>query len=343
MAADLHPVRIGSVQIPNNLALAPMAGTTDRVYRALCRRFGASLTVTELVSARGLIFDRKMNRNWRYLAIDPDYPFESIQLFGSDPVDFTRAIERIAAHPILSSSRLIDLNMGCPVKKVVMTGAGCALMRQPDRAEQIIRAAVEAAHSVGKSVTVKFRSGWDEMSINAPDFARMCEAAGASAITIHARTRNQMYGGRADWSVISDVRRAVKIPVYGNGDVVDQASALRMLRETGVDGLMIGRAAQGRPWLFSEIIQSLGGVPMMVAPDIDARMQIIKEHWHGLCDLLGEQKAMLEMRRHLSHYFQGASCASRLRQLAVAVQTEQDLLNVLEEWRVCQDKYCGNS
>lgn len=340
----IRPLTIGRVLLPNNLALAPMAGTTDLPFRRICHRLGAGLTVTELVSARGLAHDPAMRRNWRYLAIAPEDGAMGIQLFGSDPGDFMKAIGLILDHPTLSRCSLIDLNMGCPVRKVVAGGAGCALMCNPEQAVRIAEAAVRTAARAAVPITVKCRSGWDEGSVNAPQFARMLADAGVAAITVHGRTGRQMYGGRADWSVIAAVKQAVAIPVIGNGDVRDAADARNILTRTGADGLMIGRAAQGNPWIFGQIAHDLAGTAeRAVAPDIAERVAVVVEQLDGLTELLGEQAAVREMRRHLAWHLRGTRGAAHLRSAGMQAVNRADLLHVLEEWRICSEKSCENS
>lgn len=340
----IHPLKIGSREIPNNIALAPMAGTTDLPFRVICHRFGAGLTVTELVSARGIKYDPALERNIRYLAIDPAAGPEAIQLFGSEPDDFRWAINRILDHPLLSLCHLIDINMGCPVKKVVKTGAGCALMRDPDQAARIVRAAVIEAEKAKLPVTVKFRSGWDHSHINASEFARMCEASGASAVTVHARTRQQLYGGQADWAVIRSVKEAVRIPVFGNGDIKTPEDARRLMEQTRSDGIMVGRAAQGNPWIFQELLCRLDNPPRPFhPPDADERISIIMEHGQALCRLLGERRALSEMRSHIASYLRGTVNAAHFRSACMKAESFSDILNVLEEWRNRQNKSCENS
>ncbi|MCK9251428.1 MAG: tRNA dihydrouridine synthase DusB [Clostridiales bacterium] len=333
----VRPLGIGTLSLPNNLALAPMAGTSDLAFRRICHRMGAGLTVTELVSARGMMHDPAMRRNWRYLAIDADAGAMGIQLFGADPDDFAAAIWKILDHPILGHCSLIDINMGCPVRKVVSEGAGCALMQTPQLAARIAQKAVAAAQGL-KPVTVKCRSGWDDASVNAVLFARMLADCGVSAITVHARTRAQMYGGKADWSVLAAVKAAVSLPVYGNGDVTCWQDVDRMLRETGVDGVMIGRAAQGNPWLFRQIHRQDG-----TGPGPEERRDIILEHLAQLAELLGEATAVREMRCHLGQYLRGTPGAARLRAAAMAVTRREDLENLLGEWQIRCQESCENS
>lgn len=339
----LHPLQIGPVTLPNNLALAPMAGTSDLAFRPICRRLGAGLTVTELVSARGICHDPELRRNYRYLAIDPprEHPV-AIQLFGADPADFSQAIARILDHPVLQQCALIDINMGCPVPKVVRGGEGSALMRTPELAAEIIAVAVRAA--AGKPVTVKFRKGWDSQSVNAVAFAQVCEVAGASALTLHARTRDQFYSGQADWSMIAAVKAAVRIPVFGNGDVMDSASARRMFAETGVDGIMIGRAAQGNPWLFSRLACELADPPQPWYPPAPAeRLDVMLEHLDGLILRLGEKTGVHEMRQQLVAYLRATPRAAYWKNRAMQAETRRDVVHVLTEWCMNMPEYCENT
>ena len=264
---ELH---IGNRILPGNVALAPMAGTSDLPFRTICHRQGASFVCTELVSARGIRYSGGVLKSYRYLEIEPavEGPV-AIQLFGHDPEDFREAIPLILEHPVLRGAFSIDLNMGCPVNKVVKTGAGSALMTNLPLASSILTAAVRAAEPYGVPVTVKFRKGWDDAKKNAVEFARLCLDSGAKAMTLHARTRNQMYGGQADWACIREVAEAIRgsgVPLFGNGDVVDGKSAVAMLTETGCDGVMVGRAAQGNPWIFAEIVAALRWEEKPAAP-----------------------------------------------------------------------------
>ena len=343
----IHPIQIGSLTVENNLGLAPMAGTTEMGFRRICRRFGAGLTVTELISATGICHDKQLKRNWRYLVIDPTEVPVAIQLFGGIPDDFAQAITLILEHPLLGQCSLIDINMGCPVIKVVRRGEGAALMKTPDLAARIIEASVKAAAPYGKPVTAKFRKGWDDATVNTAAFARTCEAAGASAITIHGRTQKQMYSGLADWSVIGEAKAAVKIPVYGNGDITSPAAGRRMLLETGVDGLMIGRAAQGNPWLFQRLIAALNDptgahdTPPPLTPE--DKIPIILEHLDGLIDLHGEAIAIREMRKHLLCYFKGTPHAAALKKQAMIALTRAEVFDVLAEWCIYCQNNCENS
>ncbi len=355
-ACELHPLWIGPVRLPVNLALAPMAGSTDVVFRTICREFGAGLVITELTSARGICYDPDLKRSWRYLEIDPDAESPvAIQLFGAEPDDFYRAIFRIHEHPVLRRCDLIDLNMGCPVAKVVRSGEGAALMKDPARAARIIEASVRALAEVAaaggdtgpgsaagsgiKPLTVKFRKGWDEQSANAPEFARMCQETGASALTIHGRTRDQFYGGQADWSIIAAVRQAVSIPVFGNGDVCDAATARRMFKETGVDGIMIGRAAVGNPWIFQQLQEELStsmskSVRRTLLDTVprEACAAVALRHLHGRVLRVGERAGVVEMRPQLAAYLRGTPGAAHWRERVMRAQTEQEVTMILQEW-----------
>lgn len=316
-----QPLPLGKTVLPNRLALAPLAGTTDLSFRALAAEQGAGLTVTELVSARGIVYDPELERNYRYLAIDPDRePQVAIQLFGSDPADFTVAVERVLAHDLLGRCVAIDLNMGCPVPKVIKQGAGSALMRDPDRAARIAEAAVKAALPFGKPVTAKIRSGFDRDSVNAPELAKKLEAAGVAIITVHGRTRDQMYSGRADRGVIRAVKQAVTVPVYGNGDIADAASAAAMLEETGCDALMIGRAAQGNPWIFRSLLE---GKPY--EPTAEERRAVILRHFDALCETRATAVAVKEFRSQLGYYLKGARGAAALRREAFQIEDAAEL------------------
>ena len=328
MKKHLHEVRIGNVTIPANIALAPMAGTSTCVYRTIVHEYGCAYGVTELVSARGIRFKESVEVSMRYLEIDPENEGKTgIQLFGADPDDFSYAIPFILEDPRLSAVDVIDLNMGCPVSKVVKTGAGSALMKDPVLAGRIIEASVKAAEKYGKPVTVKFRSGWDEGHITAPEFAKMCVESGAEGLAIHARTQTQMYRGTADWDVIRRTKEAIVdtgVPLWGNGDVKDGASAVAMLEETGADGVMVGRAAQGNPWVFSEIRAALAGDAeasrgecgeeskpagekcfLVGIVDRKTRAEVIRRHLLGLCDQLGEKTGVKEMRAQIACYHKG--------------------------------------
>jgi tRNA-dihydrouridine synthase B len=339
LASYFKTVQIGSVKLANNVALAPMAGTTDVVYRRICRELGAGLTVTELVSARGIVYDPDLKRNFRYLEIDPAENPVAIQLFGNDPEDFSRAVKRIMDHPVLSGCAMIDINMGCPVAKVVKQGAGSALMQNPQLAGRIVYAVSEALAGSGKPVTVKIRSGWSDLELNAVEVARICQNNGAQAITVHARTRSQMYSGRADWKHIYNVRQALSIPVFGNGDISSPDSAVKMILQTGADGVMIGRAAQGNPWLFARFCPDIAEAFNLVfgsdgLPSKEVRFPWIIRHIDGMIERLGEAAAIRELRTQMAFYLRSSHNAAHFRARSMSAATRGELMTVLEEWRI---------
>ena len=341
--------------LPNNLWLAPMAGTTEPIFRALCRRFGAGLTVTELVSARGIRYHGITPQQYRYLEICPAEKPVLIQLFGFDPEDFRRAVAAIMDHPLLSTCTGIDINMGCPVKKVVKTGAGSALMKAPAVARSIVKAVQAELQGTDKSISVKFRKGFDQDSCTAPDFALTMAAAGVDFICVHGRTAAQQYGGLADRSAIAKTVRALRargidLPVIANGDITGVVSARQTLAETGADGLMVGRSAQGNPWIFRELAAGLTGyfltdqanpcsaavpaAPLVARPpEPPERCFIILEHLDGLIARLGESLAVKEMRGQLVAYFKGLPGAVAIRRQCVQVASRADVVELLNRWR----------
>lgn len=312
---DLHPLTIGGVTLKNNLILAPMAGVTDLPFRLLCSEQGAGMTGMEMVSAKAILYGNKNTEG--LLAIHPQEGPVSLQLFGSDPKIISEIAARIEERPFA----VLDLNMGCPVPKIVNNGEGSALMREPKLAGEIIAATVKA---VKKPVTVKIRKGFDEAHVNAVEIAKIAEDAGAAAIAVHGRTREQFYSGRADWEIIAKVKEAVSIPVIGNGDVTDGESARRMLSETGCDGVMIGRGARGNPWLFGEIAAFLEDGRILPTPSMEEKKKMILRHAALQLEIKGEYTGVREMRKHLSWYTAGLPNSARLRgQVNLAERFEQ--------------------
>ena len=347
-----NDLSIGNRVLCGNVALAPMAGTSDLTFRTICHEQGASLGCTELVTARGIRYDSSLLKSYRYLEIDPEREGPAaIQLFGYDPKDFDAAIPLILEHPVLSAAFSIDLNMGCPVNKVVKTGAGSALMKDLPLAASILDASVRAAAPYHVPVTVKFRKGWDETTVNCVSFAAMCRDHGAAAVTVHARTRDQMYSGAADWEAIAAVASELKgsgVPVFGNGDVKNGADAIRMLETTGADGVMIGRAAQGNPWIFARVKALLTGGGDMIGhgmsgephigqgapgePTASERSDMIRRHLSGLIGRLGEEVAVREMRAQLACYLHGQKHASKYKTQAMEAKTFREIDELLKEW-----------
>ncbi|HHU53693.1 MAG TPA: tRNA dihydrouridine synthase DusB [Clostridiaceae bacterium] len=320
------PLEVGNLIINNRLALAPLAGTSEVIFRSICCEYGVGLTTTELVSARGICYDPELKRNYQYLAIDPEQEnVVAIQLFGHDPEDFKQAAQIILQHPILTQVSMFDINMGCPVKKVVKDGAGSALMKSPDLAQNIVKVVVEVADKYNKPVSVKIRSGWDQDSINAPEFAKLMEDAGAKMITVHARTRSQMYSGQADWNIIKQVVERVSIPVYGNGDLTDIDSILRMHLLTDCSGFAIGRAAQGNPWIFAAILNQ------DFNPTHQEWLRVIERHVSGMIEKTGDEAtAIRKMRAQLSAYLKGKRHASKARNEIMQCTSKSQLTEVLK-------------
>lgn len=306
-------MRIGEVEIDGRLVLAPMAGVTDAAFRHICRRHGAALTCTEMVSARALTYGDKKTKALLQ-TIDGDGPVAA-QIFGHEPSVMAEAapMAREIAH-----ADIIDINMGCPVGKIAGNGDGCALMKNLELAAEIISAVVKTA---GCPVTVKFRKGWDKGNVNAVEFAKMCQSAGAAAITVHGRTRAQMYEGAADWDIIRDVKRAVDIPVIANGDVWEGRDCARILRYTGCDMAMIGRGSFGNPWIFEQGSAALDFRDVPELPPLARRIDEAVEQIELSSGLRGERVACLEARRHLAWYLRGVPHSAYYKREIVQIET----------------------
>ncbi|MDY3072678.1 MAG: tRNA dihydrouridine synthase DusB [Eubacteriales bacterium] len=313
-------MEIGGVPIPGRTALAPMAGVTDHAYRMICRRCGAPFTVTEMVSAKGLLFDDRKTAELLYCGGESPV---SAQIFGSDPDDIRAAAPKAVA---LSGAQLLDLNMGCPMPKITGNGEGSALMKDPARAEAIVRAAVSSA---GVPVTVKCRLGWD--SFTADEFARRMEAAGAAAVCVHGRTREQYYGGEADWDAIARVVRAVSVPVIASGDVAEPEDAVRILDRTGAAMCMIGRASYGNPWIFGRAEAALRGEPVPPLPPFPERIALAREHMALAIAEKGERRAVMESRHHVAWYCKGLPGAAALRARVSGLSTADEMYALLDE------------
>ena len=307
---------IGNVTLENNCILAPMAGVTDLPYRLICREMGAGLVCMEMVSAKAIYYNNKNTEE--LLKVHPGELPASLQLFGSDPEILAAMAARIEERPY----SFIDLNMGCPVPKVVNNGEGSALMKNPKLVEKILTAMVKA---VRKPVTVKIRKGFTEENPNAVEIAKIAEACGVQAIAVHGRTREQYYSGQADWEIIRQVKEAVKIPVIGNGDVDSPQKAKRLLEETGCDGIMIGRAAQGNPWIFQQTVHYLRTGELLPKPTNAQKREVILRHAAMEEEYKGEYTAVREMRRHLAWYSFGMPNSAKFRQNINQMETMEEL------------------
>lgn len=316
-------LRIGNVELENNLILAPMAGVTDPPFRKLCREQGCGLLYTEMVSAKAILYH---NRNTReLLQVDSAERPIAVQLFGSDP----EIVSEIAAQISEGPYDIIDFNMGCPVPKVVNNGEGSALMKNPRLTEQILSALVR---KVKKPVTVKLRKGFDESRINAVEIARIAEACGVAAVAVHGRTRQQFYSGKADREIIRQVKEAVKIPVIGNGDIFTPEDAAQMLEETGCDGLMLARGAQGNPWLFARIQHYLETGEVLPGPERGKIRRMVLRHARMQTEWKGELLGMKEMRKHIAWYTAGLPHSAAVRRKCNTIESLAELEELLEQF-----------
>lgn len=310
---------IGNVSLKNNIILAPMAGVSDLPFRLLCQKEGAGMTCMEMISAKAVLYNNKNTES--LLAIHPDEECVSLQLFGSEPAIMAEIAKRIEER----SFKILDINMGCPVPKIVNNHEGSALMKNPELVYDIVRAISEA---ISKPVTVKIRKGFDEDHVNAVEVARAAEAGGAKAVAVHGRTREQYYSGAADWSIIKAVKEAVHIPVIGNGDIKCGADAKRMLEETGCDGVMVGRAAEGNPFIFREITAFMEGREY-TAPTLKEIKETVLLHADMQLEYKGEFIGIREMRKHLSWYLKGFEGASALRKRINEMETFEELKEII--------------
>ena len=314
-------LRIKNLELKNNVFLAPMAGVTDKAFRMITKPFGPALMYTEMVSGKGLFY--KSQKTADLLETEEAEKPVATQLFGHEP----EVLAAIAEKALEYGAELIDINMGCPAPKITGSGDGSALSKNPRLAGEIVKAVVRA---VDVPVTVKIRKGWNEESVNAVEMAKIAEENGAALVTVHGRTREQFYSGTADLEIIKAVKEAVSVPVIGNGDIFDEESAKRMLDFTGCDGIMIGRGAQGNPWIFERVIHFLETGEKLPEPTISERAQKMKEHLELLVKYKGDYRGIQEARKHMAWYIKGCKGGARLRDAIMKAHTREEMLKIIE-------------
>ena len=319
-------MKIGNVEIKGKAVLAPMAGVADRAFRELCVDYGAAYVVSEMISSKGVSMGDRKSKDLMFLS-EKERP-AAVQIFGSDPIVMAQSVETV----MQVNPQIIDINMGCPAPKIAGNGGGASLAKNPELAEKIVKAVVNASPV---PVTVKIRMGWDENSINAVEMAQRAENAGASAVTIHGRTRKQMYAPPVDRNIIAEVKKSVSIPVIGNGDIVDEQSAAIMLEETNCDLIMIGRGALGCPWVFSQINAYLEYGRVLPTPPVSERMRVMIKHIETLCQYKGDYVGMREARKHAGWYTKGLHGAAKYRQELGTIESIEQLQEIA--YKICME------
>lgn len=317
-------MRIGNIELKNNIVLAPMAGITDLSFRLICKEMGAGLVVTEMVSAKGMYYGDK---NTEQLSqIDPRERPVAIQIFGSDPLILANIVENNLNKR--EDIDIIDINMGCPAPKIVKNNDGCALMKDPKLVREILKSVVRVSN---KPITVKFRKGWDDNNINGIDIAKIAEEEGVSAITVHGRTRDMFYSGEADWDFIKKVKESVSIPVIGNGDIFEPEDGINMLKYTKCDGIAIGRGSMGNPWIFRRTLNLINGNED-VCPTIDEKIDFSIKHLKMTCKHKGENVGVKEMRKHLAWYLKGMKESNEIKNMINKMDDKEEIIKLLQEY-----------
>ena len=314
-------MNIGNFRLENNVFLAPMAGVTDKVFRIICKQYGCGLVYSEMVSAKGISYNNKNTQDM--LEIAPEERPCAIQLFGSDPDILAQTAKRIE-----KSADIIDINMGCPAPKIVKNGEGSALMKNPQLIGKIVKSVSSA---VSKPVTIKFRKGFDNTSINAVEVAKIAEENGAAAVAVHGRTREEYYSGTADWDIIKEIKKQVKIPVIGNCDITDPIKAKALLDHTGCDAIMIGRAAEGNPWIFKRTIHYIKTGELLPEPAIEEELTLALKHLDMLVQYKGEYIGVREMRHHLGKYIKGIPHSAEARFHINKAESQKELSQLIEK------------
>lgn len=314
--------QIGDVKIPNQLVVAPMAGVTNSAFRVICKEFGAGLVVCEMISDRGIMYQNQ--KTLRMMFVDPKEHPMSIQIFGGDKETLVNAAKFVDQN---TTADIIDINMGCPVNKVVRTEAGARWLLDPNKVYEMVAAVVDAVH---KPVTVKMRTGWDDQHILAVENALAAERAGASAVAMHGRTRKQMYTGTADWDILKQVADQIQIPFMGNGDIKTPEDAKRMIEEVGADAAMIGRAVEGNPWMLSRTNHYLDTGELLPEPQATEKVVIAKEHLQRLADLKGDHAASREFRTQIGYYLKGISRSARTKVAIVNAETPAEMQDLMD-------------
>ncbi|MGM9531277.1 tRNA dihydrouridine synthase DusB [Intestinibacter sp.] len=322
-------MNIGNVSLDNRVFLSPMAGVTDLPFRLICKQKGCGMLYTEMINAKALCYNDENTKKMTKIE-DEEHPI-AIQIFGSEPEYMGRATEILNSHP----NEILDINMGCPAPKVVKNGDGSALMRNPKLAEEVMRAVVENST---KPVTLKIRKGWDDQSINAVEIAKIAEQSGISAVAIHGRTREQYYSGNADWDIIKEIKDAISIPVIGNGDVFEIEDAINMLEKTNCDAIMIGRGAQGNPWIFNRINHYMETGEILPKPTAEEKINTAIEHMKLAVEEHGEYVAVREMRKHIGWYIKGLKNSARYRDEINKLTDSEGVIMKLRELSLTQSR-----